>query len=197
VLKRRGFTTVELLMVIVIMAAASAVAGLRVYRGLDSAALRSSSHRLLRLARYGRLLAGEHRMVCKLHVDLDEGKYWLTARAGGAQAAAKETGNSLREEVVRNVYVRPEVLPERVRFCLAQIAGGQAVRQGEIVVEFKVDGSATAGLIQIGTARETNTLLIYPCTAKARLVGKAVAVLPSDTIELEGMSGTARAELFE
>ena len=196
-MKRGGFTIIEILVVTTIIAILSTVVAFHVYYRRDSVSLRSASVGLSRSARYARLLAGEHHKLCRLHVNLDKGTYWLTVLVGQAADKQREATDALGWRVVKDVCVHPEMLAEDLRFSLAQVQGAATVRQGEIAITFNVDGSADAGLIQIGNEDETHTVLIYPCTAKVTLHSRTIDELPSDTIDLDALSSAARAAIFQ
>ena len=183
---RGGFTLIEILLVVLIIAMASTWGAFSIYQGLDSTALRSGSLSLQRVGRYGRLVAGQMHRGCQLHVNLDEGTYWLSVQKA-VEAVGNEKDNKKTEQALMfgNDYGRIRKLPEKLRFSLANIEGQGVVTSGEVSVNFYVDGSAQAGLIQISSDSETQTLMIYPCTARVELVSGVIDVLPSDTIDLD------------
>jgi len=193
-MRGRGFTILEILLVVTIIALVGTIAGYRFYRVLEHTDLRSTAHRLLYMARYGQMLAAQHHRPSVLHVDLERGRYWLTSRQ--IRTVTESTFEQEPEQVVKDVYIRPGVLPGKLRFVRAQVEGQAAVSKGQIAINFRVDGSAEAGLVQIGSDQKIYTLLIYPWTARAELKAQATNELPIDTEDLE-ISGRTPQTVFE
>ena len=197
-MKRKAFTIVEVVLVVLVIALVSTLAAFDVYRELDSTMLRSSSLGLQRAARYARLIAGQKHQPCRLYINLDEGTYWLTIVKTGTPVGrenedVKATGILEGE----NVYSQARKLPEKLHFRWVQVEGDKtAVREGRVSIAFNVDGSAQAGLIQISSENAVQTLLIYPCTARSELYGKAIDDLPSETIDLDAR-GAGEVSVFE
>ena len=190
-MKGRGFTILEILLVVTIIALVGTIVGYRFYEGMERTDLRSVGHSLLNMARYGQLLAVEHHQPCTLHIDLDEGRYWLTSRKNKTVTGSEFDAE--QEAVVSDAYIRPGVLPVTLEFVRAQVEGQQAVREGKIAISFRTDGSAEAGLVQIGSAKKYYTLLIYPWTGRAQLKAEAIDELPVDTEDLDESGRTSEA----
>ena len=190
-MRRRGFTLVEILLIVMIMALASTLVGLEVYRNMDRTALRASTQRLLHTARYARVLAAQHHRQCTLHVDMDNGTYWLTALETNVPLVEVEgeEGGDEGAQVIRSICARPSKLPEKLWFAKARVAGGEDAT-GEVTITFEPDGSAEAALVQISSEDDTQTLLVYPWTAKSVLVAGAIDELPTDVVD-EGRGGSA------
>ena len=175
----RGFTVIEVLLVVTLIAVVSVVVSYEVYSRLDRTALWSSSQKLLRVARYAGLLAGEHHVSCGIHIDLDAGTYWLSVRSqrdGLGEAVEEESGRGELSQrlVLRNPYEQAMALPEGLRFERVLLDGQRPRERGEWVIAFDPDGSSDAAVIQIGSDRATHSLLIYPWTARCQLFGRAV-----------------------
>ena len=186
-MRRRSFTLVETVLVVVILALTAATVGYQYYRSMDRTVLRSGAYRLMNMAQYARLLAGEQHRPCKLHVDLTEGTYWLTEQQTGIAVEAGEAEEAGEEETIRDLYARPIRLPEELHFKLVRVEGAEAAGEGEISLTFNTDGTAQAGLIQISSKKRTYTLVIYPWTGRAELVGKEVNELPVEVTDLDAI----------
>ena len=182
--RRHGFSLLEVLAVVVIIVMVAATIGVRFYKSLDSAALRSSSHRLLQTARYARLTAGENHQPCTLEIDLDRGLYWLRGHGKPAQPGMGPSSRPSASEGAAALDTEPRRLPETVRIIRAQVAGKGLYTQGKVAIEFHVDGSAEAALVQLNSAERTWTLLVQPWTAQAELKAGAVDTLPVGTVDL-------------
>ena len=190
-MKRRGFTLVEILLIVMIMALASMLVGMEIYRNMDRTALRASTQRLLQAARYARVLAAEHHRQCTLHIDMDDGAYWLTAVETNVPLVAGAEDGAEDEQVIRSIYSRPSKLAEKLWFATVRV-GGSDDESGEVTIRFEPDGSAEAALVQISSADDTQTLLVYPWTAKSVLVEGAVDELPTDVVDLGRGGGSVR-----
>ena len=187
-MRPRGFTILEVLLTVTIIALLGVLAGYRFYRVLEYTDLDSTAQRLLCMARYGRLLAAEHHRPSVLHLDMDQGRYWLTSR--GIETVQVGEFEPPVEQVVDDVYIRPGRLPGKLRFIKAQVEGQGPQSRGPVAIEFRPDGSAQAALIQIASDRKIYTLLIYPWTARAELQARPVNELPLETQDLENTGRT-------
>ena len=85
-MKRRrihfGFTLIELVMVLVVVAAALAVAAPSLGGWRRGQRLQSAGEEFLAVARHGRALAVANAQVHRLYVDPASGRYWLMAQDG-------------------------------------------------------------------------------------------------------------------
>ena len=179
----QGFTLVEILVAVTIIALASTWGAFHLYRELDSVTLRNAGQRLLHTARYARLLAGEKHLACTLHIEPNKGTYWLTTQQGGIPVGAETTDTANRQQTVHDLWVRPATLPERVRFGQIRIQDAKTGDSDPAEIAFNVDGSADAALIQITIGKLTNTLIVYPWSARAELLAGAVDRLASDVVD--------------
>ncbi|MBN1437132.1 MAG: type II secretion system protein [Sedimentisphaerales bacterium] len=183
-MRSRAFTLIELLLVVTIFAMAAVLTGLAIYHRTDHTALASSSRRLLNAVRYARLSAAEHHRSCQLHIDIADGRYWLTAQQSGIPVTQLDASDAADQAIVTEEFANPSQLPTKVRFAVVRVAGDSDTRQNEICITFHEDGTADAALIQLATEDEVVTLLIYPWTGRAELRTAAIDVLPSQTADL-------------
>src|SRR5687767_1937274 len=79
---RSGFTLIELVMVLVVVAAALAVAAPSLGGWRRGQRLQSAGDEFLAVARHGRALAVANAQVHRLYVDANNGTYWLMAQEG-------------------------------------------------------------------------------------------------------------------
>ena len=77
-----GFTLIELVMVLVVVAAALAVAAPSLGGWRRGQRLQSAGDEFLAVARHGRALAVANAQVHRLYVDANNGTYWLMAQEG-------------------------------------------------------------------------------------------------------------------
>jgi len=181
----------EVLAVVVIIVTVAAMIGVRFYRSLDSAALRSASHRMLQTARYARLIAGQNHQACTLVIDLDRQQYWLQPKGGPARPGVP-THDENAEQVTKGPRANPKQLPDPVRVRRVEVAGKGQSTQGQVEINFHVDGSADGALVLLGAAQQTRTLVVYPWTAQAQLKAGSIEKLPIDTVDLSEASPSGR-----
>ena len=182
----KGFTIVEILLVVVVIAIASTWTAIDFYQSLDSTALRSGTMSVKRAAGYARLIAGQRHQACKLHVNLDEGTYWLTVKERARPVGAdKQEENEESVLEIENVYQRKRKVDEKVRFEKAQVEGSEAVSTGEVTIAFNVQGSAESAFLQISSEYQTRTILVYPWSGRTQIHSGAIDELPCETIDLD------------
>ena len=201
---RQGFTVVEVLAVMVVIALAGLFAGLEIYQRLGTGTMESSTQGLLQMAGYAQLWSAEYHRRSQLHINIAKNTYCLTvtpeatavggsaARGVGADAkvltkAAEPVTDSSGVATTRlpgggHGMTQRRSLPEGVRFGLVRVAGPQQTDTAEVTIAFEPNGSADAGLIQIVGNNEVWTILIYPWSGRAELISHAVSKLPTDMI---------------
>src|SRR5687768_16481901 len=79
---RSGFTLIELVMVLVVIATALAVAAPSLGGWRRGQRLNTAGDEFLAVARHGRALAIANAQVHRLYVDPADGRYWLMAQEG-------------------------------------------------------------------------------------------------------------------
>lgn len=193
VMQRKGFTIVEILVAITIIALASTWAAVVIYRGIESTTLRSTALALQRTARYGRLIAGQRHQLCRLQINMPERTYRLNIiKRGYAVNKDEETETFVYKGVLESedIYSEEKRLPDNINFGLVIVEDQQTEQSGEASVSFHVDGSAQAALIQLRYEDDVQTILINPVTAKAELYNKAIEALPSERFDLDKPTGS-------
>ena len=169
--RRGGFSLVELLGVVAIMALLASLVGVSYYQRMEKVVLRGAAYRVLNMAQYGRLLAGEGHRPCRLNINLTEGTYWLTEQLTGIPVDDDSVKDGGQELTISDSYARPSALPERIKFKMVEVAGRMVVGSGEVAIEFKTDGTAEASSIQIGGDKRVYTVVIEPWTGRAVVEG--------------------------
>ena len=189
-MRRKGFTIIEILVAITIIALASTWAAVVIYRGIESTTLKSTALALQRTAQYGQLIAGQKHQPCQLQINIDEKTYRLNIIKRN-YAVNKNEETEIFEGVLESedIYSQIKKLPENIHFGLVITEDQQTEQNGEVSVSFHVDGSAQAALIQLRNEDEVQTILINPVTAKAELYNKAVEALPSERFDLDKPTG--------
>ncbi|MBN1766547.1 MAG: hypothetical protein JW860_14930 [Sedimentisphaerales bacterium] len=181
----KGFTIIEILLVMLFIALMCTWVAIDMYQGLDSTALRSNSLGLLRAARYARGWAGAHNQVCRLHINLQESSYWLSLAENRDSLSPPEETPACDVLIQENIHQQKRYLPDKLRFGQVLVGDNQTSARQEQVITFFPDGRAQAGLVQIASNDSTQTLLIFPVTGKSQLYNRAIDELPCETIDLD------------
>ena len=168
--RRGGFSLLELLGVVAIVALLASMVGVGYYQRREKVVLRGAAYRVLNMAQYGRLLAGEGHRPCRLNINLTEGTYWLTEQLTGIPVGGDQVKDGGRELTISDSYAKPSVLPERITFRMVEVAGRVQAGSGEAVIEFKADGTAEASEIQIGGDKRVYTVVIEPWTGRGEVL---------------------------
>jgi type II secretion system protein H len=181
----RGFTIVELLVVIVLISVLSGMVALRLGSLNEGRRLREDARQLQATAQYAREYAATRRMPCRLMLDAEQGRFSLACL--GADEKAGEF------VPVPGWAGRAVSLGKGVRFGQLNISprpdgadyGQRSHTDGSAnCVTFTPEGLADAAVVPVTDGRKTYSLLISPA-GQLRLVAEAVNKLPNDRIDLD------------
>jgi len=170
--KRRGFTLVELLLVVAIIAMIGSLGGGMYAGSYKRLQVEKAARQFLLTARYARIMAIEQSRPYELQLDAEEKGFAVTTTQWNQETGAGET------VVVRDYYCKPVKLEGDVEFeavNIATLAGEQTAdyeRQQKIT--FLPNGSAESAVVQFGDGDTHYTVTIIASTGKASLhVGTA------------------------
>ena len=153
----RGFTFVELAVVLLILAMVSALAFPVLYR-MSADDLKSSSRHLIRTIRYLNDRAATAKKLYRLNYQIDRGEYWVTEQAGPGEFVASES-----------VVFRRAALPESVRF-VDIVALNRKTALGEGHTDFHPVGRIDKTLIHLKDKDDHElTLIINPVTGRVKV----------------------------
>ena len=177
----KGFTLVELTVVVVIISVLATMTVPRLYSSTGSTRLRESALRLALACRYARDFAANHRRECRLVFDSEQGSHVLTAQLDPEQ----------RPDEFRRLATsvgRIERLGDGVRFGKLRIEPrprlhGNKPRRDSIT--FDPSGQADAAVVEITDGRRTYSILVAPHTARVKVVDGVVGELPNDRRDLD------------
>ena len=174
----RGFTLVEVTVVVIIVAVLAGMVVPRMVGSVSSSELREAARGLLMAATYAREYAVTRRCCCRLSILPDQRRYVLEYQPDPERRPGEY-------EVLQGGLVKFAALPERVRLERVKIQRADRRRGPEKCIIFQPTGESDAAVVGITDGRRTYSLLVFPSTGRARLVEGRVEQMPSDREDLD------------
>jgi type II secretion system protein H len=171
---RSGFTLLELVLVLVIIATVMAMAAPSLRGFSRGARQRDTAEELLAMTRWARTHATTHGVVCRLNIDTAAGRFWLSEQQPGS-GQFTQIGSSFGRVFTAPAGVQIEVLPPR-----------------DALLPGRQDAAAIQRMQQTLTAGSTAMIDFYP-TGRTRPVRIRLSDEGRYPIEIECASA---AELF-
>lgn len=154
-LESRGYTFLELIVVLAIIGAAVLLVMPQVGKGVETLRLKSTTRQLASVLRYARVLAVSERTVSVVGLDLSREEYWLGMMAPG----------STREEV-RTTYT----LPETVKVAVQPLGEASSRTRGIVRFMFFPRGGAYGGWLWLeGEKGRRYGIVVDPLTGRVRI----------------------------
>ena len=169
----KGFTTVELLVVVVVVGLLASIGGVY-FASYEQLAVDKCARDIVLAAKYARVLAIEKQRSCRLVLNKVENSLCLVVSGG-------------KNRVVRDEYFRPRKFGGDIEFEGVVIAteNGSADGDDSAAIVFRSDGTADSAVIQVGDGENHCTVYISAATGKARAeVGQAKETT-ADVVDLD------------
>lgn len=187
----RGFTMIELVAVMLIIALMAGLAGTRFLGTMDNLRLERRVRQVLMMCRFARIGAIEDAGDYRLMIDETLGRLFLMY-----DHMDEETGE-IQEMIVSNSYVRPVELDEGLELSNVSVTPSRPddgfgetpdFEEGQYLVVFRLDGTADNAVFQVSSSKKVYTLYIHAATGKA-LAKETEEIEPmADAIDLDLMS---------
>lgn len=179
----RGFTIVEILVVVAIISVLATVTVPRMYAGRSKSRLRGAARRLLVTAQYARDFATTRRCECRLIIDSDRQRYSMLYQKDPQHNPSEFT-------LLGTGLGKAQNLGKNLEFGKLRIAPRQGLDPDQPPKEvgyitFDPTGQADAAVLEITDGTNTYSLLIVPYTGYAKLTEGTVSELPNDRIDLD------------
>ncbi|MCF7955631.1 MAG: prepilin-type N-terminal cleavage/methylation domain-containing protein [Phycisphaerae bacterium] len=193
--ERRGFTMVEILVVVAIVAIMATAAGALYMGTFKNMQLEKAAKEFYLAAKYARLGAVEKQTEFRLAIDQNEGRFFI------AYEKMNPDTDELENVVVSNPYTKPVTLPAGVRIEEITIVpsiemiepenrGDQESlkkdkdREPGTVIVFTPYGTADSAVIKIGNGKTSFTVSISPATGKVK-IARGELEMQLDIIDLD------------
>lgn len=165
---KKGFTLVEMILVIILIALIAGVGGGFAAGTYKSLQLKKAARDFLVAAKFARITAIEQQEICAIEMDKNENIFAVLVEHYNEQTGEVE------KVAVKNQFSKPEKFPAEVRFEEIQINNlGVPVVMDEseatLSILFYPDGTSQASIVQIGDGKDHYTVTINPATGRAKL----------------------------
>ena len=137
----RGYTLIELAVVILVLGIVLTVAAPRLTPFLMETRLDSSARQLATFCRYTHAQAVLTRTYLMLHIDIDAGEYWVTAMIADAGTGLTRGNGETQEIEITTDLLRRRRLTETVSFQDVELSELGYVDSGIVVLDFTPVGA--------------------------------------------------------
>ena len=180
----RGFTLIEIIVVVVLISILATMTVLSMYSGASPAKLRGSAQRLLVAARFARDFATTHRCKSRLMIDPDKQQYAITFQPDPQHDPSKFVP-------LATTLGKVQSLSQGIRFVNLRIVPRQGrdqldpPRRETNYITFEPTGSADAAVLEVTNGKQSYSVLIVPHTGYAKLIEGTLRELPNDRLDLD------------
>ena len=182
-MKRCGFTIVELMLVVVIVALLAGIGG-GFYAGTYKRMLvEKAARELWFAAKYARITAIERQSPCQMELDAQENRFSLTVYEFNEETEKAERV-PLSDSYSKPVQLSGDVKLEGVKIIPLGSEEGSETGDRRTIV-FLPNGTAQEAVIQIGDGENHYTVSICAATAKATVLFGTAEKVEGSTVDLD------------
>lgn len=175
----KAFTMVELLSVVLIIGLLVSMVGGRYANSYRKGQVSKAARELVLACQYGRMVALEYQRVCRLNMDKEEKRFYLTI------FQYDEMTGQFNERLIQNWYSKPVTLEGDVSFQDIKVDRGDGVARDSQAVHFFANGSSDGALIRVGNDRFTYTVKVSAGTGRASMHEGTPEFTP-EVLDLDG-----------
>ncbi len=175
--RQPGFTLVELIVVIVVIALLTALAVPSLDATMQRASLRTQARELFDTARYTQRMATIKRRTIRL-VLVPEDAQWKGRSSYRIEVMSEDVDAEQTYLSLTGGPIKPTIIVEPVRIVGVDVVTGDPADE-TLAVRFHADGTADGAIIRMQGAGLTHCIVIEPMTGRAELVEDTVTSLPS------------------
>jgi len=172
--RNKGFTTVELLVVVVVIGLLASIGGVY-FASYKQVAVDKCARDIVLAAKYARVLAIEKQSSCRLVLNKSENSFCLVV-------------SGEKNRVVRDEYSKPRQFGGDIEFEGIEVAtenGSAGGGDGSAAIVFRPDGTADSAVVQIGDGKNHCTVYISAATGKARAEAGMAKETTADVVDLD------------
>ena len=141
--RQGGFTLVELAVIIIIIAACVTVVFPKFSNGLlDQQRLRSSVSKIAGIAEYARQRAVSTHLTHLLHINIEQGKYWVTAHTPDGRLMPVTDGLDLKGR-----------LPQDIHFSGIEFPDVKVDLENVVAIEFNPQGWIEPATVYVASSK--------------------------------------------
>ncbi len=177
----KGFTLIEMIVVMVIISVLATMIVPGMYSGRSSAKLRGSAQQLLVAARHARDFATTRRRKCRLMIDLEKQQYALAfqkdPQRNPSEFVPLQTGLGKVQGLGKGLHFG--------RVWIEPRKGHNEPPENINYITFEPNGQADAAVLEISNDKQTYTIMIAPYTGYAKLIEGTTDAMPNDRLDLD------------
>ena len=176
----RGFTLVEVCVVMVRVAIAAGMTIPRLASGSGTRKLASSARGILLTMQYARDYATTRRLACRLRIDPEGRRYGLEYEKDPQRRPGEFV--PLPHSLGKAQTLESPIRFERVRI---EPTWKHLADEKIVAIRFDLSGQTDAAIVEITDGEEVFSLLLNPCTGRVELIKGKVENPAADRVDLD------------
>ena len=158
---KRGYTLIELAVVILVIGIVFMVAAPRLTPFLMGTKLDTSARQLATFCRYANAHAVLTKTYLALHIDMDTREYWVTTFSTDQSAGFFSASQDVQEIEVTIDLLHRRRLPNAVRFEDVELSETGGSDSGTVVLDFTPVGPTQGMLVHLASERDSQLTVFF------------------------------------